>query len=88
MFEEISEDQTDQLSLPAAPRARPVVETLPRGATTPLPMPATNPPASGHDSQHSEEAPESELDSPLTSLSPSPQYLDPMTPGWPRSDAG
>ena len=88
MLEEISEDQTDQLSPPAALRARPVVETLSRGAVAPLPMPATSPPASGQDSQHSEEAPESVRDSPLMSLSPSPQYLDPMMPASPRSEAG
>ena len=88
MLEEISEDQTDQLSPPVTPRARRVVDTLPRGATAPLPMPATSPPASGQDSQHSEEAPESVADSPLTSLSPSLQYLDPMTPASPRSEAG
>ena len=88
MLEEISEDQTDQLSPPAALRARPVVETLPRGAVAPLPMPATSPPAPGQDSQHSEEVLESVADSPLTSLSPSPQYLDPMTPASPRSEAG
>ena len=67
MLEEISEDQTDQLSPPVTPRARRVVETLPRGAAAPLPMPATSPPTSGQDSQHSEEAPESVADSPLTS---------------------
>ena len=88
MLEEISEDQTDQLSPLAAPRARPVVETLSRGAATPLLMPATSPPASGQDSQHSEEAPESVADSPLTSLSPSTQYLDPITPASPRSEVG
>ena len=88
MFEEISEDQTDQLSPPETPRARRVVKTLSRGAAAPLPMPATSPPASGQDSQHSEEAPESVANSPLMSLSPSPQYLDPMTPASPRSDAG
>ena len=88
MLEEISEDQTDQLSPPVTPRARRVVEPLPRGAAAPLPMPATSPPSSGQDSQHSEEAPESVADSPLTSLSPSPQYLDPMTPASPRSEAG
>ena len=71
MLEEISEDQTDQLSPPVTPMARRVVETLLRGAAAPLPMPATSPPASGQDSQHPEEAPESVADSPLTSLSPS-----------------
>ena len=88
MLEEISEDQTNQLIPPAAARAGPVVETLPRGAATPLPMPATSPPPSGQDSQHSEEPPESIVDSPLTSLSPSLQYLDPMTPPSLRSEAG
>ena len=88
MLEEISEDQTDQLSPPVTPMARRVVQTLPRGAAAPLPMPATSPPASGQDSQHSEEALENVADSPLTSLSPSPQYLDPMTPASPRSEAG
>ena len=88
MLEDVSEDQTDQLSTLAAPRARPVVETLPRGAATPLQMPATSSPASGQTSQHSEEATESVADSPLTSLSPSPQYLDSMTPTLPRSEAG
>ena len=88
MLEEISGDQTDQLSLPAPSRARPVVETLPRGATPPLPMPATCPPYSRQDSQHSEEALESEVDSPLTSLSPSTQYLNPITPASLRSEVG
>ena len=88
MLEEISEDQTDQLSPPVTPRAQPVVETLLRGAAAPLPMPATSPPASGHDSEHSEEAPESVADSPLTSLLPSPQYLNPMMPASPRSEDG
>ena len=87
ILEEIAEDQTDQLSPLATTRARPVVETLPRGAATPLPMPATSPPASEHHSQHSEEATESVADSPLTSLSPSTQYLDRMTPTSPRSEA-
>ena len=86
MLEESSEDQTDQLSLPITPRAWRVVETLPRGARVPLPMPAASSPTAGQDSQHSEEAPESIADSPLTSLSPSPQYLDPMTPALPRSE--
>ena len=88
MLNEISEDQTDQLSPPVTPRAQRVVETLPRNAAAPLPMPATSPPASGQDSKHSEEAPESVGDSPLTSLSPSPQYLDPMMPASLRSEAG
>ena len=51
-------------------------------------MPPIIPPASGQDSQHSEEAPESELDSLLTTLTPSPQYLDPMIPGSPMSEVG
>ena len=88
MLNEISENQTDQLSLPAAPRARPVVETLPRGAATPLPIPATSPAASGQDSQDPEEGPERVADSPLTSLSPSAQYRDLMTTTSPRSEAG
>ena len=87
MLEEISKDQTDQLSPPATPRALPVVETLPRAATKPLPMPATRPPVNGEGSQHSEEAPGSIADYLLTSLSPSTQYLDPITPTSLRSEA-
>ena len=75
MLEEISEDQTDQLSPPVTPRARPVGETPPRDTATPLPMPATSPPASGQASQYSEEAPERVADSPLTSLSLSPHLV-------------
>ena len=88
MLEVISEDQTDQLCLPAPSRARPVIETLPRAATAPLPMPASTPPSSGQHSQHSEQAPESIADSPLMSLSPSTQYLDPITPTSLTSEVG
>ena len=88
MREEISEDQTEQLILQAAPRAQPVVEKVARGGTPPLPMPATTPLASGQHSQHYDEAPERAADSPLTSLLPSIQYLDPKTPPPSRSEAG
>ena len=88
MLEEISADQTDRLSPPVTPRARRVVETLPRGAGAPLPRPTSSPPTSAHDSPHPQEAPESVADSPLKSLSPSLQYLNPMTPASPRSEAG
>lgn len=88
MLAKISEDQTNQVSLPAPSRARPVVETLLRGAGPPLQIPATSPPASGHHSQHSEEAPESVSDSQKTSLWPSTQYLGPITPSSLRSEVG
>ena len=88
MLEEISQDRSDQLSLPVNPGARPLVEILPGGVAPPLPMPATSPPASGQHCQHSEEAPESIEDSPLTSLSLSAHYLYPITLTSPRSEAG
>ena len=92
MLEEISKDHTDWLSLLAPPRNRTMVETPPGDTATSPQMPATNTPDAGNQCQPAEEGPESE--SPLTSLSPSPpptpppQYLDPITPASPRSDAG
>ena len=88
MLEEISGDQTDQQSTPAPSRGWPVVETLLRGAATPPPMPATSPPASGQNSQPSEEAPERQLNSLLMSLSPSTRYLNLITPASRWSEVG
>ena len=91
MLEEISEDHTDRLSPPAPLRNRTTVETPPGDAATSPQMPAANTPDTGNHSQPAEEGPESE--SPLTSLFPStpptppPQYLDPITPPSPRSEA-
>ena len=51
-------------------------------------MPATRPPASRQHFQHSEEVPESEVDSPLTSLSPYTQYPDSLMTVALRSEAG
>ena len=92
MLEEISEDHTDRLSPPAPPGNWTTVETPPEDAATSPQMPAAKTPDAGNHSQPAEEGPESE--SPLTSLSPSPpptpppQYLDPITPSSPRSEAG
>ena len=88
MLEKISEDHTDQL----LSGTWTTVET-PAGdaATSPL-MPAANAPDAGTHSQPAEEAPE--RISPLTSLSPSPppspppEYLEPIMPASPRSEAG
>ena len=85
ILEDYSEDQTDEQNPPAAPRDRPVVETLARSATAPLLMPATSPPASSQNSQHPEEAPERVADSRLKSLSTSTQDLDHITPTFLRS---
>ena len=92
MLEEISQDQTDRLSPPAPPRNQTTLETPPGDAAMSPQKPAANTPDAGNHSQPAEEAPESE--SPLTSLSPSPpplpppQYLNPITPACPRSEAG
>ena len=92
MLEEISVDHTDRLRPPAPLTNRTTVETPPGDTATSPQMPAANTPVAGNHSQPGEEAPESE--SPLTSLSPSPpptpplQYLDPITPASPWSEAG
>ena len=92
ILDEISEDHTDQLSLPASLTNRTTVEIPPGDSATSPQMPAANTLDDGNHSQPAEEAPESE--SPLTSLFPSPhpsppvQYLDPITPASPRSEAG
>ena len=92
MLEEISKDQTDRPSPPAPLRNRTKVETPPGDAATSPQMPTAIAPDARNHSQPAEEAPESV--SPLTSLSLSPpssppqQYLDPITPTSPRSEAG
>ena len=92
MLEEISEDQTDQLSPPAPLRNRITVKTPPGDAATSPQRPAAYVPDARYHSQPAEEAPESE--SPLTSLSlspppsPPPQYLDLIMPTSPWSEAG